>query len=274
MKSIYKFTLEQEKEVEELVIKKDAEGKEFKVQEKIKKKVPRNFILKRPTRSLHDEAQIFYATQTSDLIRRGVLSVVQLNKRYLNDGGVLSEEQKKEYAALYAEVALKKDEYDKLDKMPEKGEEDKTKLKKLLNELVLLMDKIQKVESAKDTVLNNTAEIIARDTTARWWMLHLSYEDLGGDKYKPIFDGENYEAKNVVYNAMDEKQDDFEYELVDRLFLATSLWYLGKAETQQDFDILIRLEEHQAILENKDLIEGIEKESKEPEAIVTPEKPA
>jgi hypothetical protein len=275
MKIIYKFKLDQEKEIEEIVTKKDETGKEFKVPEKIKKMTPRTFVLRRPTRTLWDDAQIYYAAQVSDLIKKGILSAVQLNKRYLNDGGILSEEQKKQYAGLYGDVAIKKTEYDKLEAIPEKDrtESDKNKSKELLDALVELMGQIQNVETAKDTVLNNTAEILARDKTVRWWMLNLAYEELGTDSYKPIFDGADLEAKNAVYNEMDEKQDDFEYQMVSRLFLATGLWYMGKAESQQDFDILIRVQESQedqALIENKELIEGIAKETKEVEAKETP----
>lgn len=272
MKIIYKFKLEQEKEVEELVTKRDDTGKEFKVPEKVKKLSARSFVLKRPTRNLYDDAEVYYASQVSELIKKGVLSAVQLNKRYLNDGGILSDEQKKEYATLYTEVAIKKSEYDKINNIPEaeRKDEEKEKLKSLLDDLVFLMDKIQRVENAKDTVLNNTAEIIARDRTVRWWMLYLSYEEIDENNYKPIFAGNTLEEKTATYNAMDEKQDDFEYDLVERLYLATGLWYMGKAATQNDFDIMIKVDEHQSLLQNKELIENIEKENKES---VTPEVP-
>ncbi len=261
MNTIYKFKLEQEVEVEESVTKKDTEGKEFKVLEKVKKNVPKNFVLKRPTRGLYDEAEVFYAIQTSDLIRQGVLSAVQLNKRYLNDGGILSEEQKKQYGNLYAEVAIKKNQYDEIAKIPEKErkEQDKVNSERLLNELVELMNKIRNVEDAKDTVLSNTAEILARDRTIRWWMLFLSYEELGDNNYKPVFPGDSYEAKNDIYDEMDERQNDFEYQVVERLYLATGLWYVGKAQTQQDFDVLIEVDKRQDIIENKELIETLNK---------------
>ena len=70
------------------------------------------------------------------------------------------------------------------------------------------MSKIQTFENqAGNTLYQHTAENIARDRTAFWWMLQLSYKDLGDNKYEPVFGKGDEESKFKVYDKLEEDED-------------------------------------------------------------------
>ena len=69
-----KFTIEKEEDVDEIV----------------------EVYLKRPTRRLYDECNLFYSVKVSEGIKEGLLTRAMLSKRYRDDKGALSDEEKEE----------------------------------------------------------------------------------------------------------------------------------------------------------------------------------
>ena len=67
-----KFTIEQEEEVEEVV----------------------EIYLRRPTRRVYDECNLFYSVKISEGIKKGLMTRAMLSKRYRDDQGALSDEEK------------------------------------------------------------------------------------------------------------------------------------------------------------------------------------
>jgi len=67
-----KFTIEKEEEVEEVV----------------------EIYLKRPTRRVYDECNLFYSVKISEGIKKGLMTRAMLSKRYRDDKGALSDEEK------------------------------------------------------------------------------------------------------------------------------------------------------------------------------------
>lgn len=249
MKKLYTFTLNKEIEIEEPQISKNDKGEEIKLLVKVKKQEPHTYFISKPTRSLMEGAEIFFASVVSKCISQGILSVSLLQKRVLNDGGILSNEQKKNYEDLYNKLFEKQSTHKNLLAKIDATEEDKIETEKVFKEIVDTLTEIQNLETQTgNNLYQNTAENIARNRCAIFWTLNLSYKEENG-KEIPIFSGKTYEEKLVSYDKLEEDGNEFDIKLISKLFLVTSLWYLGKAETQQDFDILLKMSENQGILE-------------------------
>ena len=95
-KLIYQFELPQTKEVEETTEELDAQGIAIKVTRKTKKQIAAEFGIRRPNRSLYDEAEFYYNEMVGKGMSRGLLSSALLAKRLNNDGGVLTDKDNQE----------------------------------------------------------------------------------------------------------------------------------------------------------------------------------
>lgn len=262
MKRIYAFTLNKEIEVEKKEKSLDTDNKEITILKKVKENQVNNYFIAKPTRLQLETAEIFFASVVSKCISQGILSVSLLQKRVLNDGGILSEEQKKAYEGLYSQLFEKQSIHKELLAKTEKTEEDNEKIKSVFNEVVNTLTDIQDIEGKMgNNLFQNTAENIARNRCSVFWMLNLAYKDENG-KEIPLFPGKTYEEKIAVYDNFEENGTEYDIEVLKKFFLVTSLWYLGKAETKEEFDVMIKMSENQGIIDTL---------SKAPEAIKTDE---
>jgi hypothetical protein len=97
MKRIYEFTVNKEEEVkEESVEKKKGRYRSHYIQGR-KKEVPHKFFLRRPTRAMTDEAELYYGVRLAEGIKAGLLTRALLEKRFENDGGTRSDDENKQY---------------------------------------------------------------------------------------------------------------------------------------------------------------------------------
>ena len=95
MKKLFEFKVPKEVEIEEIETSKNEKGEEIKITKKNKTKEQVKVFIRKPTRALFDEAELFYGVRLSEGIKAGLLTRALLAKRFTNDGGVLSEEEKK-----------------------------------------------------------------------------------------------------------------------------------------------------------------------------------
>lgn len=243
------FTVYKDEEVDDIQISKDANGAEIKTSKKITKSVPYKYFIRKPNRELTESAGLFFDSYFWKCVKQYDIQPANLlAKRYINDGGTLSEDEKKNYQSLYEKLFTKQAELKALQE--QKSEESKEKETKLLDEIVNLFGDIQTIENNNSSNLyQHSAESLARNKTCLWWTLFLSYQDLGDDKQKEVFSGKTFEEKLVKYDEMEENEDKFEIELIQKLLLASSLYYLGKCETQEDFDIAFKLADNSKILD-------------------------
>ena len=65
-------------------------------------------FLKRPSRKLFDECNLFYSVKISEGVKAGLLTRAMINKRYKNDGGGLSKQEQEEAAVLYKVLVMGK----------------------------------------------------------------------------------------------------------------------------------------------------------------------
>lgn len=249
MKKLFTFKVNKETEVEEAQITKDAEGKEIKVLNKVKKQEPHNFFIRFPNRQLKYDAEVFFSAVTHECTKRGVASKMMLEKTYLNTGGVLSDEEQKSYDKAKNDLLEKQIEYRDLSQKPTPTEEEKKKQESLMEEITNLVIQIQSFENQLgQNIYVNTAENIASNRTALWWALMLSHEDLGNDKFKPVFGDGEYETRLKFYDSLEETEDEYLLEVVNKCFLAASLWYFNKAQTQEEFEAFFRVGEKQNLI--------------------------
>lgn len=246
MKRLYSFKMARSITKDDLVTK-TIEGKEVKVLEPVTSSVEEEYFIRKPSRQLLENGDLFFATKVSEAIKAGVLSVTLLQKRLLNDQGVLSEEQKKNYETLYKDLFTKQGIHREL-LGKEQTEEIKKEASEVFNEIVDILTKIQSIESKIGTqVYQNTAENLAKNKTALWWTVFLSYK-MDNGKEVEMFKGISFDEKVSQYDKINEDGDSFALQLLNKFYLVTSLWYLGKAETQEEFDILVRMHENQELI--------------------------
>ena len=260
MKKIYEFVLEKDNFVEKPIVRQDANGKEIKVLEKVNEKISNKYFIRSPDRKINEEQEFFVAGVIAECDKRGILRRVSLQKRYLNDGDILSLEQRKAYDDAKNKLWEKQAEYYPLNNKKDKTKEETEKLDILTKELFDVMNDIQGFELKLDNELYQfTAEYVAQNRLVTWQTIMLSYEEKDG-KQIPIFGSGTYEERSKKYDEMKTIEDEFTIKLIDRLSLVTSLWSFGKAREQEDFEIAIKWYDERNLVEAvKTLAENQEK---------------
>ena len=196
MKKLYQFTVSETvtKKVEEK--SKDKDGNEVTVTKDSVECVDRSIFLKKPTRSMFDEAELYYGVQLSECIKAWLLTRALLAKRFSNDGGVMSNPDKEEYADLYVRLFENQNAIERASAKKEKDRTDaeKEEMAKLLSENGVVKREIQEFEMAQASLFDQTAENRARNKTILWWVLNMSYYGNPEDNstVQQIFKGENY----------------------------------------------------------------------------------
>jgi hypothetical protein len=255
MKKLFEFMVPKEVEIEEIETSKNEKGEEVKTTKKVKKKEQVKVFLRKPTRALFDEAELFYGVRLSEGIKAGLLTRALLSKRFTNDGGVLSEEEKNVYATLYVALFERQNEFQKLSikDESERTEQEKIRYKEVVGELTELRTQIQDFETAQASLFDQTAENRARNKTILWWVLQLAYAfDEKGREY-PFFGEGDYYSKIKVYDNIEENGTDFENLVCRKLAYFVSFWYVGRASSQEEFQKLAAatLEVDEPLVESK-----------------------
>lgn len=241
MKTMFEFDIYHEKEVEKVDVSTNEKGEEVKVTSKIKTTVPVKLAIKKPTRSFFDEAELFYGVRLSEGIKAGLLTRALLAKRFNNDGGVLSEEEQKEYNDLYNKFFNLQTDFQKLSLKQEslRTDEEKSELSKVIEDMTEAREMIQKYEMAQANLFEQTAENRARNKTIMWWVLQLSLIEGEDKKLKELFGDGSYEDKLKKYDEIEESELGLEKIALQKLLYLISFWYIGRAATQEEFSKLL-----------------------------------
>lgn len=211
MKEIYRFKVEKSKEENAEVT---------------------TFVMKKPSRIEREELDIFYAAKFKEYTDRGLLTKAMLSKKYADNGGILSELEKTEYAENL--LALYNCEQDIL-KLSQSKEENKDKIEELVKKMGEARENLQEFQTYKNVMLENTADAKAENKAVFWLVLFLTYVEKDG-KLAPFFEGETFEEKIEKYDVLDEAEDDYSQEVINRLFTYFTLFYLGHATKPEDFE--------------------------------------
>ena len=241
MKTMFEFDIYHEKEIEKVDVSTNEKGEEVKVTSKVKTTVPVKLGIKKPTRSLFDEAELFYGVRLSEGIKAGLLTRALLAKRFNNDGGVLSEEEQKEYNDLYNKFFNLQTDFQSLSLKQEaiRTEEEKANLAKVIEEMTQAREMIQKYEMAQANHFEQTAENRARNKTIMWWVLQLGLIEDEDKKLKDLFGQGSYESRLQKYDDIEESEFGIEKIALQKLLYLISFWYIGRAATQEEFSKLL-----------------------------------
>jgi hypothetical protein len=243
---------------------KNAEGEDIEITKTVDKKVSIKFAIRKPNRRMYEDADLFYGIKLSDGIKRGLMTKTLLSKRFINDGGTMSEAEKDDYASAYEELTDSENKIQRLqinlEKLPEK--EKSTKLREELKKALELRYSLQNIENEQSSLFDQTAENRAKNKTILWWVLYLSYMEKG-DSFIPVF-GEadsTYEEKIEKYDEYEDEDDLFWNESIRKLAYYISFWESGQVESEEDFKSVDNMFSSSASEEEEGVNEDEEEES-------------
>lgn len=238
MKKLFSFSVPKEIEVtkEETVVENGESIKKIKT---VKEQVPVQYFIKKPTRTDFDENELYHGVKLAEGIKEGMLTKSMLVKRFSNDGGILSDPQKNRYTELYLQLAQKENEFQRLI-LQDATEKTKETRENLENELVKIRNEIQDFELTQSAIFEQTAENRARNKSIFWWILFLSYT-MDGEREMPIFDGATIKEKLDSYDKiMEDDQSSHLHAVIQKFVYLLTMWYVGQAATQKDFELLFK----------------------------------
>jgi hypothetical protein len=206
----------------------------FKIQDGSRE---REFGLIKPNRKLKQEGEIYYTAQLSRLVSAGVLPRAIWEKVIKNNGGAISDPEKKEYSDLYKElIDLNKNLLDVSSKTEEDiSEEEKQKeTSQIQAKMMDVRRKMQALESEQMSLYDNTAEVKARNSTIIWWSMYLAGEKNESGEFVPVIKGEDVDEKLDQYDIILE-ENPFLSGVIKRLNYLTTVWYIGVASSEEEF---------------------------------------
>lgn len=241
-KILYKFTIDKDVEkTVESVRKNKKTGEETITKRKVKKKEPVEVQIKRPNRRELEEAELEYSVEMSNCIKKGILTKAMLGKKYSDTGGLFSEDDSSEYASMYKEALDMQNEYMRLDTAKKKTEAQKKRFEDLKSEIALNRKKIVEFESNFQSLFDHTADVKAQNKVLLWYCLHLTYiYNEEKDKFEPYFKGDTFEEKTEYYYELEEQEDPFYSELIQKASTTLAFWFFNQASTQEEFEELMQ----------------------------------
>jgi hypothetical protein len=199
------------------------------------KKVHKFAILK-PNRRLREDGELFFASETSRYAKAGVLPKAAWNTILANGGGTISEEQREHYGKILIDFRDKSYDIQALliKSDGNRTDEDKKKLDDLTESLNEIRQEIQTFESSQVNIFENTAEAKARNRAILWWVANLAFKQVDNN-FVPFFNAPTFEEKLDQYDEIEQSDDPFLLDVLRRITYLITLWFLGRAETTEDF---------------------------------------
>lgn len=233
MKFIYEFSTIKEIEVEEKLVE-NIDGIEKITTKKSKKNQETKYGLRKPTRSMIDDGELFYAQQVSNYIKLGLIPQALLAKRLNNDEGIFSEDQKKEKNNFLLKYIEKLQLIQPLVEKLEKSEEEKKQLETLVADNAIIYQEIQSYDIAQRAQFNITAENHAQNKLILWWNLNLLYVEKDS-VWHPVYGEGEYETKYKVFQAYEDQEETSYLSASKRAISLIYFWYTYPNLTATDF---------------------------------------
>jgi hypothetical protein len=221
----------------------------YKFETKDKDNAIRKYGVLKPNRKMREDGELFYSVEVSKYAKAGILPKAAWNTILSNGGGSISDKEREIYGNLLVDFRDKSFELQAIliKNITERTEVEKKRSDELLQELDEIKKEIQAFESSQISIFENTAESKARNRSILWWVLNLSYHEKDG-QYTPIFEGTDFDVKLDLYDSYEDDYDQNEFLLgvIRRLTYLVTLWFLGRAEKESDFQYFDNLfiEEH------------------------------
>jgi len=214
---------------------REENGKKITVSKDVEVIKPVKLALLKPNRKKFKEADIYYAKKLSYYLSIGIMPYSLVNKRYLNDGGVLSEDTKtavKKFREILVELHT---EYFGI-KQP-LTEETTKRRSELINEIESVNKILNNFENSYASLFDNTAEIKTKNDTLEWWITTLSLIDEDGKGYVPFFGRGNEEERMKKLEDLEELDNEFINDFIKKASYFVSFWYNSGANlTKEDYE--------------------------------------
>jgi hypothetical protein len=238
-KWMYEFSVPKTETIKKVVETTDDKGEKKETTTEEIKKFKVGFAIKKPTRRVYDDANLYYAVKISEGVKAGMMTRALLEKRYENDGGELSESESDEIATLTYRLYQCQGELEKvtlnLDKIPEEDKNKKTE--SVIEEITKIRTELIRFENLRNSFYEQTAEARAQRLSAIWWVVQLSHMKEDKDaNYVNLFLGDTYEEKLSHFDQMDEGDDVFWSANTARLAYLVSAWNSGQASVKEEFE--------------------------------------
>ena len=257
-KEIYRFKVFQETEVEkEVDVEKDVEvekevevektrknketgeDEKYKTKEKRKvkekqivkekrnevEKIEHTFVLKQPTRRQMEEADMEYSIEMSKCVKDGILTKAMLLNKYTDNGGIMSEEEAKELAKMYGELAELQTKFTNYKLKTSDPNKFSSEQKQVFEDIATLRRTIASIETNYSALLNHTADVRAQNKVILWYILSLTYTEDKGELI-PFFEGTEVQDKKESFYAMEEEEDNLLEIIYDKLMAFVSFGIL------------------------------------------------
>ena len=241
LKSLYSFTIDQEKEIEKTHTRKNKKtGEETTVTKKVKKKVPIQISIKRPSRRELEEAELEYSVEMSRCVKKGILTKAMLYKKYSDTGGVWTEDEAKDYGVLYKETFEIQNKYVRLETIEKKTDAQLKELDQLKTDLAEIRRKLVDAETSMESLFNHTADNKAQNRLLLWYTLMLTNIKADADgEFAPYFKGDDFDEKIEDYYKKEDEASAFYSDVVKKVTTVLAFWFFNQASSPDEFNKLI-----------------------------------
>ena len=147
---IYKFSLDKKEKKQVEVKRKNKETGETEIVLQNKTvKTPVEFVIKKPTRRIIDEAEAQYAIELSKNIKKGIVTKAMMIKKYADTGGALTEEQAKD---MVRKLQQSNEISNKIQLLSTEKKKPVKEIEKLESELLIIRKDLAEFETAMQGV--------------------------------------------------------------------------------------------------------------------------
>lgn len=242
MENIYEFTVEKsEKKRVEVERKNKKTGEVETIVQNKTVKNPIKFVVKKPTRRLADEAEVFYSIQLSKAIKMGIVTKAMLVKKYADNGGALSEEESKQLLKSLKKLNDLENEYQLISSTKDNSQ--KFRKEELEIEISTLKREMINLESSLQSVYQHTADAKAEKETLLWYLVNLSKIENENGELVNWFEGLDYEEQLENFYKKYEEEEGFNSEVVSKLSKIVGYWFYAQSATKENIDEFIKDDE-------------------------------
>ena len=236
-KELYSFTKNKTITTKE-VTKEIKDGKEIEISTPVEKQIPIKILIKSPSRSEREDLDLFYAVKFNKYITAGLLTREMIAKKYNDAGGILTEEEQKDYAKKLYDLYGCQQELIKLETLGDKiTDSQKTRKEDSLKKLIELKQNILDFEMHKEDLFRQTADYKARDQAILWCILNLSYTQTEDDENPvPYFEGKAFEDKKNNLESREDLNDKLFNEIYREINYFVQFWYMGLVKDAKSFE--------------------------------------
>jgi len=229
--NIYKFTLNKaEKKKVEVERKNKETGETETILQNKTVKTPFEFVIKKPTRRIIDEAEAQYAIELSKNIKKGIVTKDMMVKKYADTGGALSEEEVKD---MLRKLQKSNELANKIQLLSATNKKENEKeIEELEQELLVLRKELVDIEMSMQGVYEHTADARAERSMLLWYTIQLA-KKIEEKEEKEFFDGIIYEDQLENLYEKDESGDEVEKEALSNFMLIVSYWFYNNNATEK-----------------------------------------